>query len=525
MYKVLIVDDEPIIRNGIKAFIDWEKEGLSAEADCANGEEALAAMEESSADILITDIKMPVMNGIQLMEKASERNPRIKMIMVSSYSDFEYVREGIKLGAVDYLLKPTLEPEELLSVLRKCTSMLEEERRRESERIVYQSDAVYRERKRLEQEIKRRIVREQTPPPADSRFPEWLKESVTYAYVLQDGTEEMKENQGLLHAQLLQEELQESFYHFGHIGTALPVAEGGLFLLLPDNAGDAELKIRDWKRYVEEQMDISVSIGVVSIAGVGSISEGYAVSRNACQQRFFDGLGGVYAVKRTENATGLEHGIESRHSMEPLHDRNVLIDRIRQGATASALLDQAVARWKSGGLTPGQVKQEACSLLSAAYHLYADAGFMLPERLDLLRKTESLEHLVSSLARQLEEIRKPVLPKLADKGYSGQLVAKALDYMAVHYKVDITLQDVADIVHVSKSYFSLLFKKQTGQNFIDYLIDLRIREAKRLLTGRESKIYEVAESAGFHDVKYFSKLFKKLTGLTPVEYKEKHQTS
>ncbi|MNC55740.1 Bifunctional transcriptional activator/DNA repair enzyme AdaA [compost metagenome] len=121
---------------------------------------------------------------------------------------------------------------------------------------------------------------------------------------------------------------------------------------------------------------------------------------------------------------------------------------------------------------------------------------------------------------ELEAIWKSFIPKLSDNGYGGQLITKALEYIAVHYTENLTLQSVADTVHLSKSYFSLVFKKQTGRNFIDYLVELRIREAKRLLAQTGSRIYDVAGAAGFKDVKYFSKVFKKATGLTPVEYRE-----
>jgi two-component system response regulator YesN len=113
--------------------------------------------------------------------------------------------------------------------------------------------------------------------------------------------------------------------------------------------------------------------------------------------------------------------------------------------------------------------------------------------------------------------------RLNDKGHGGQLITKAIEYIKLHYREELTLQEVADTIHVSKSYFSNLFKKQSGQNFIDYLIDLRLHEAKRMLVQNEYKIYEVAEKSGFNDVKYFSKLFKKMTQMTPVEYREKHQ--
>jgi two-component system response regulator YesN len=150
---------------------------------------------------------------------------------------------------------------------------------------------------------------------------------------------------------------------------------------------------------------------------------------------------------------------------------------------------------------------------------------MLHERHDQLFQAETIDQMVTLLVCQLEEIRTALTPKLIDNGYDEELIKKALEYISAHYTESITLQSVADIVHLSKSYFSLYFKKQTGRNFVDYLIDLRIREAKRLLVENENRIYDVAEAAGFKDVKYFSKVFKKVTGLTPMAYREKHQVS
>lgn len=122
---VLIVDDEPIIRNGLKNFINWDEQGLTLVGDCANGLEAFERLRSQPIDILITDIKMPVMDGLELTRKALEVNPLTKVILISSYNEFEYVREGMKQGAVDYLLKPSLEAGNSLLYscdVKKCCS-------------------------------------------------------------------------------------------------------------------------------------------------------------------------------------------------------------------------------------------------------------------------------------------------------------------------------------------------------------------------------------------------------------------
>ncbi|QSF45637.1 response regulator transcription factor [Paenibacillus tianjinensis] len=515
MYRVLIVDDEPVIRNGISAFIDWDKEGMTVEDHYANGVEALSALESLSFDILITDIKMPLLNGIQLMKQALALCPWLKVILISNYSDFEYVKEGLKLGAVDYLLKLTLKREDLLAVLHRSISMLEEERRKDSELNHYQQGALYLDRKRVEQEIKRYIAQEQTFPESTVWAPAWLEESYVCVHLMLDAAEEWRENYGYLYVQLLLEELQEGFYEQMREGSALLVAESSLFLIFPDLEGEVEEQLDQWKRLLEAKWGISTSLGFAQEQGVRRILKGYAESRLACQRRFFEGLGGLYRWGGSE----VNH-VQTLTDTEANHDWTPFFEMIHKGDPASFAIDFALERWKSGILRPEQVQLEACSLLAGAYQSNADAGPLLSERYEMLRKTETLEQLASFMICELEEMGKSFVPKLSGNGYGGQLITKALEYIAAHYTENLTLQCVADTVHLSKSYFSLLFKKQTDMNFIDYLIELRIREAKRLLAQNDNRIYDVAGAAGFKDVKYFSKVFKKITGLTPVEYRE-----
>lgn len=515
MFRVLIVDDEPVIRKGITSFIDWEKEGIMVDDQYANGAEALSALEKQPYDILITDIKMPLLGGIELTKKALELYPWLKVILISNYSDFEYVKEGLKLGAVDYLLKLTLKKDDLLAVLRRCITMLKEERKKDSELNRYQQEAVYLERKRVEQEMKKLIVQEQPSFSSTEWAPSWLEHSYACVYLMLDGAEELRENHGFLYMQFLLEEWQKMFYKQIEIGTAMIVAESSLFLILPDLNGAEQQQLIQWKQYIEKEWHVSTSAGIVTEQGINNYFKGFTDSFSACQRRFFEGLGGFYHMNRSENIK-----IDKK-----IHDWWPFFDMISNGDPTSSAIEYALKLWNGGSLPSEQVKQEACSLLTGTYRLLGAEESMLPELHDLLFKAETIDQMVSMLVCQLEEIRTTFTPKLIDHGYDEELIKKALEYIAAHYTENITLQSVADIVHLSKSYFSLYFKKQTGRNFVDYLIDLRIREAKRLLVENENRIYDVAEAAGFKDVKYFSKVFKKVTGLTPMTYREKHQVS
>lgn len=521
MYKVLIVDDEAVIRSGISAIIDWEKEGMLVEDHYANGTEALTAMSERSFDILITDVKMPLMDGIQFTKRALELYPWLKVILISHYSDFEYVKEGLKTGAVDYLLKLTLNSEELLAVLRKCTSLLEEERRRALELHYFRQSVSYRKRKGLEQEIKRRIVQKRSSSPSADWAPEWMDRQYACIYLMLDKAEEWIENHGYLYVHFLLEEIQEAFYEQIAEGAAMQAADSSLLLVVPGDEGNYIQTILKWKSILEAERGISISGGTAVKQGAHQLLHGFADSRSACQRRFFDGLGGLYQVKAPD--AGLNAGKDTGIAND--YDWSLFFEMIRGGDPVSSAVELALKRWKNGALKPEQVRQEACELLAGIHQLHPDSRWLLPHRQGILLRTETLEQLASCLTDQLEEIRQSLMPAVADNGYGGQLITKALEYIAAHYTENLTLQSVADIVHLSKSYFSLYFKKQTGRNFIDYLIELRIREAKRLLTQNDIRIYDVAVAAGFKDVKYFGKAFKKVTGLTPLEYRERHQTT
>ena len=248
--------------------------------------------------------------------------------------------------------------------------------------------------------------------------------------------------------------------------------------------------------------------------------KGFINSRAACQRRFFEGLGGLYPQNNSDTfSEKIPEGKEIHHDFSPL------FEMIRNGDPISSAIEYALERWKGGYLTPEQVKQEACIVLTGVFNLHGVEEPMLAERHDLIYQAETMKQMVDLLICQLEENRNSFLPKLTENGYDENLIAKALEYISAHYTENLTLQNVADTVHLSKSYFSLYFKKQTGRNFVDYLIELRIREAKRLLVESESRIYDVAKAAGFKDVKYFSKVFKKITGLTPIAYREKYQVT
>ncbi|MBN2982322.1 response regulator transcription factor [Cohnella algarum] len=509
-WRALIVDDEPVIRMGIKASVDWAAEQIELAGDCANGAEALEVIARESVHILITDIKMPIMDGLTLASRAMAVNPRIKVVLVSSYNDFEYVRQGLKIGAIDYILKHTLEPEELLLVIRKCKELLVEEQRKER---LHQrpNEMSVRDRMRFEQELKRHLVHRTEHLPEDG-YPSWVMGLYRAMYVKLNRVYAIEEQQGYLFKSVLLDQLVDSFYRVVPNGVAIQTAENELFFVLPSGVPEA-VEISKLKQALEKDSDVTVTIGHTTGSGHGSLRECFLASREAAERGFFKGAG-IYDHRDPVYVRAAGKRLPSTLLPYAADEDESGIDRS---------LREWCSEWENGGISPAVLKEEACRVLSLMYKHSVDP-YALVESFDRLFKTESLPELSRLLKEQIFELRKHKTEVQTNQAARNP-IDRALDYINARYLESLTLQEVADAVHVSKNYFSILFKKITGHNFIDYVILLRVQKARELLVTTDLKVYEVAEQSGFNDVKYFSKLFKKMTGCSPVDYRDKQMAS
>jgi len=509
MWQAIIVDDEPIIRFGIKASIDWQQEGIEIVADCANGAEALQLIQQKTIDILITDIKMPIMDGLALTRHALEHNANMKVILVSSYNDFDYVREGLKLGVVDYILKHTLEPEELLTVITRCKTQLEQEKRGSTRISALKMNGLIDQRRHFENKLKHYII-QSAVQLADSDYPEWINSNYTAFCIRLNAVSAIEEKHGYLYKSILLEQFADALYGEVPQGLVIQTAENELFFLMPtplDNNQPVELIQRGLKKLLEEDHTISVIIGYAEGDKGIDVRQVFEFSKKACERGFFEGSG-IYHY---------HDGIVVQRQGVNLPDLFQTEGTYSEGSFQE-LINTWYSDWAEGGCEPRFLKEQACRVISMKYKHNIDPH-VLVETFDRMFKTETFAELCETLKLSIVELRKTRLESI-ELGITHHPIDQALDYINRNYLEAMTLQQVADAVHVSKNYLSLLFKKVTGQNFIDYLIMLRVQKAKEMLTGTSLKVYEVAEKSGFNDVKYFSKLFKKMTGYTPVDYRE-----
>ncbi|XID91889.1 response regulator [Paenibacillaceae bacterium WGS1546] len=526
-YSVLIVDDEPMIRFGLSSCVDWPAEGFELIGDCANGEAALEVIERRGVDILITDIKMPKMDGLELTRRAKRLAPHVKVVLVSSFSDFEFAREAVKLGViVDYLLKPTMEPEDLQRIVRGCKEALDADvdRARQSERRMDEESR--QRRQRLELELKN--VLSGSAEELQHR-PDWMAGAVRVAVWRGTAADRSAPKTGtlpiagMLRSESAKEQLNDRCPH----GIAFVSGETELTMVIADRGGNGMPDIEALRSRLQEEGP-AFTVGVSPpVRELRSLREAYGWANAAADRSFFEGAGRCYegsippspAILRQKEEELAKAGADWKNRLTAAlasFDRN----------RCAAALEDVFSFW-SGSRPPrpaivAQARAMLAALWSTRFEWKTDERMKRwIEHLRLLDQAETLGDVVGLLRAEWTRLDEPSgLPLPAVDAAGVHVIQMALSYIQEHYREDLTLQQVADFVHMSKNYFSEQFKRHTGCNFIDFVIRLRIHYAKHLLDTTGLKVLEIGYQSGFHSPKHFLKLFKRLEGMTPAEYRE-----
>jgi len=410
MLKALVVDDEYLVRAGLCQTVDWEEYGIQIVGEASNGKEGLEMAMQLRPEIIVTDIRMPHMNGLELLRRLQEQRLDCVTIVLSGYDEFQYAQEAMRLGASHYLLKP-VNIDELVETLQRVAQDFE---RLREERLAYD---------RLKQET----------PAVSSHF--WLK--------------------------LL----------FGEGMSRADIAEK-LALLGIDIPAEATL-----------------TIGVVSVdQSAESLAAGQQPLRiERCLEEALQPL--AYTYTKIVRSSPSEWTV------------------IAAGSHPGA---DAVARFHEAGDAMVQALRAQLQLPVAVG--YATAATIYADL-----------HAVFLTAREAAEAarlrQQPVQYGAADElpGIRKE-VQRALGYIRVHYARNITVDMVAESVHISPTHLMHLFRKELNKTFYECLTEFRIEEAKRLLRYSSYRVYEVGSQVGFGDAKYFSQIFKKMTGLSPSDY-------
>jgi len=530
MYKVMIVDDEMLARVGIKSMIEWNQHGYEVVAEADNGQKALHLAEQLRPDIIITDIKMPVMNGVELIKQLEHRQYDMKYIVLSAYDDFAYVKEAMKAGAEDYLIKLELQPEQLLTKLHQIRAALEQEKVNKNTHVqalhpsrqqMILQDALMREilegRSYTEQEVKNRLS-------ADA----WgIVEQAYICYVIQPDSFEIYDKYMDDDVHLLDYAMRnvlEEVISARMKAIVLRTSEREISIFLPveqstySQSSEEELASleRAMKSAIKTYLNTTVVIGVSNVHRTyAGLRPGYKEAALAVDRRFSYRPGSTIQYKEACHIKA--HPIDLTQELKQFEQMLAIGDETAITSLLSSMqqkLDQITP------LSRGSVRDLCSTLLYVvdAALLSQSVEFSSAWKEHLAAKVYRLGNL-ADFHRWIDEFRQELMVKLFDSSDTSRLIRSIKQYIAQHYAENINLETISNQINLSSNYISHVFKRETGQTIVEYLTEWRIAQAKQMLQATDKKIYEIGQLVGYENEHYFSRVFKKVTGVSPNRYK------
>lgn len=502
MYKAIIVDDELLVRVAYQSIVDWNSFGFELVGMFENGQAALEAWEQLRPDFVLTDTQMPLCNGIQLIREIKRRSPETLCVILSAYGDLDYVKDGIRAGAEDYLLKLDLTEESVGQLLTKMAQRLDDIRSGEAGSV---SDELQKGR--------------------DDFLRSWIRGEFSHQ-------ETIEEYFKFYRIRLPRPPLLCLRVRFGRTGSTagLPhdkketarqtvsqtLQSTGTWLVV-DLGADCFCAVGGYKdRATEndrENLCRSVRFGLKSVMNLSAV----AVD---CQE-----AGTPMAVPKVFHELLGTGGEDVRLSSDQeILTRQTVADLLRLNyLDVLHNLDQLGRLFESAEPSATNALCSSCTYLLITLQLQAKKDPVLAALMEKhqARLQEDLGRCVypRELSVWIMSLR-ALLEPLGPHRSSGALVTqRAAEYIGLHYAEELSLDEIAAHCGISAAYLSRVFAKERHKGIQEYLTELRIQEAKRLLADTSLKVYEIAQKVGYPDAVYFNKVFKKNVGLTPKDYR------
>lgn len=527
MIKVLIVDDEALVRIGIKTIIPWEELGLELIGEAENGKKALEIAREYVPDIILTDIKMPIMTGIELLKILKQENHPAKFVILSAHDDLEFVKEAMKNGAEDYILKLELEAEQIIQILKDLKKII---LTASSENLYASAAAMPASHVPLHTEKLFKDMLLGVVKTRDEIFSQLKVNRLTFpeqqlfCLIVQVDDNSIYQKYGesphLLDYSVLNilEEVLSS-YAYGHI-VSLQMGQFIAALSLRKQEeksfeGLEELTV-NIRTTLHKYLSTSVSIGISEIHnGYECIQQAYREAKEAIRFAFIYPRGtNIYY-----------HDICSISSQET-NDLSAEMKSIEKAFTDGDIADIKQALELLTVEINGNNRLTKEILMGISFTIfYLFQSFV--ENYQLTEKgilTRDMYDNISKMSMKVDFIEwinrlKTRMTSHLIENHESMRVYLTKQFINKNYKDELSLEKVAEYLQLSSSYLSNLFKKETGQNFIDYVTEVRISRAKFLLKTTDCKISEIAREVGYGDEYYFSKVFKKNVGESPLKYR------
>lgn len=529
---MLIVDDEVIIRRGIKTSIEWSSYGINIVGEAKNGKEALEKALALRPNIVLTDIRMPIMDGLEFSKKLKEALPDTKIVILSGYDDFEYAKQAIRLNIDEYVLKP-FGCEELIRLILKLKNKIFEEQK--SQETALRTQTILEEnRLLLQSKLIHSLLRESYDDytyiiekaeliQLDLAGPMYqvLIIDIDDQYIIMEDLstkekEDFKNSVLNIALNVIQKYFKGTFCmnEFNYFVGIINTHTNGLIQIL-----DVCKKIKD---QIQNDLKITVTIGIGNAyPHIKNIATSYNEALTALRQKIYQGKNVIIHIKHVTTP------IETKAISYLMAPEKELLNALQEANFTSIkrILSKMFFNLKSSFATEEQVKNYCTRIILLSINTLESMGINIRRELGKelniyaqIKKYETIDDMQQWL-EQLLLIFIQNIENYKSQKYK-QIVHVAIDYIKEHYAENITLKTLSEIVYVTPNYLSKVFKEETGENLIEYLNKFRIKKSKELLKDVRYKTYEIAEKVGYSDYKSFSYNFKKYTGQSPRAFRK-----
>ncbi len=519
MINVMIVDDRPLFREYLRTKFDWEKYGFRICSEAKNGVEALKKAKEFPPDLLLTDINMPLMDGLELSEKLIEEYPDMGVVLITAHSEFEYAKKALEIGVCNYIVKP-FEKEELILTLLKLKDNINKSNEENIEKKSKEKDL-------LELLIQQLIYREEIQKNEEleesfSRLGISFNSKAFIAAVIEINKKEDVSGENHIWKNTIMNIIQQMFEEELNI-FVISDYEGRIVILSETLNGDDEFskdELSKLMKLINKHLDFNITIGIGRCyKGLKYIRKSYLEGVNAIRYSYEIGSNKI-----------IHYSDISKKSKEYVFysaETNELILKYLRNGNFEAIekllnkLYKELCRVKAENEFIEMIYKGLLSLLfSHIYQSGREIKDILGDREYVIERTREKD-----LNRQLETLivfyRKAIeFSKRFKNTRSYKLVSGAKKYIKENYhRQDLTVKDVSKSQYINETYMRALFKKETGMTVNEYLTKVRLDKTKEILKTTEYRLSDIAEMVGYNDSSYLSKIFKKNIGISPSKYR------
>jgi|GEM_PF-1465287 Response regulator containing CheY-like receiver domain and AraC-type DNA-binding domain len=535
MIKMFVCDDEQIVVDGIKDSINWDEQCIEVCGTANNGSDALKKSMNLMPDIIVSDIRMPGLSGLEFVKEFKSKLPKSQIILISAYQEFEYAKEAIKLGVLSYITKPFKKNQILEEVLKARDVVLEDQRKMEL------NSKFEKELPTLRNYFLNSIILgdELQLEDYEEKVQQYrlnLSKRNTGVFVICPEIPNVERGSKSVSLQRLLTLIEKSILKLpkelravafiNHVNDVVIIY--GSELIGPYGMRDFEKCLEMIKSDISQELGVTISIGVGrTYFDYNNIYLSFKEAMNALNYKLIYGEGSIIFIDNVASAgSGIIKVVVCINKKIERFENLLSIGNSEESLKMGREIEEILRG--SSAVSYGYVQQVFAQLLSSIikksieFNIYND--ILSQEITDLYEKIYAMKSL-SELSDFFSEIIKRICAVTEKKSreINSGTIKRALEFMQMHCHENISQTAVAEYVGLNPSYFSRYFKEEIGQSFMDYMKRLRIEKAKELLSSTSMKIYEISEALGYQSVQYFTTLFKTMVGLTPQEYKDKKQ--